>query len=243
MANNMTLPEFKSRYTGWQHIGSGGFATVYRALDEETGRYIALKKADVQPEFNHFTLQREVELVNKMPLHPNIARYDACYRFPGDLAGEVDVAVLKYYEYGNLEKFLTEQNLTEPEKRTVIKGILQGVAFLHQNRCIHRDLKAQNILIHREDGIWVPKIADFGLSRETTNDQSILNSSIGISFEYAAPEQIQNRNIQKTVDLWALGVIIYRIIAGELPFQSSESAQGRSNRGAQLELSKKIVNT
>jgi serine/threonine protein kinase len=240
----MNQEEFRNRYRfhpNQDYIGGGGFGKVYRAYDSVKRHYVAIKVSEVKQEWKHFTLQREVEIVNKMPHHQNIARYDSCHRFDMGMVGTMDFAVLKYYENGNFEQFLKKHTLSELETEQVIRGILEGIVFLHKNRIIHRDLKSQNILIDREDGIWVPKITDFGLSRQVTQDSTGTNSVVGISFAYAAPEQIQNRPIQQNVDLWAAGVIIYRMIAGELPFKSSEHTEERDNTQSQMELCRKIT--
>lgn len=74
MEEKVDLAFFESRYKERTYIGSGGFAKVYKAFDHARNRYVALKISDVRPEWNKFTLLREVELVNKLPFHPNIAR-------------------------------------------------------------------------------------------------------------------------------------------------------------------------
>ena len=241
MSSELTYSAFESRYRNKQYIGSGGFAKVYKVFDHAKNHYVALKVADVRPEWKKFTLKNEVELVNKLPFHRNIARYDACYRFNTGFTGEMDFAVLRFYEYGNLEQFLSKQEMTLEDRRLIIQGILEGTAFLHRNNVIHRDLKSQNILLHREDGVWTPKITDFGLSREILGDANITNSAIGLSYAYAAPEQIQNKRIYKNVDLWAIGIIIYRVIADELPFKGRSDGQENSTE-SQLEISRKIIN-
>lgn len=238
----MTYSNFENRYRDKQYIGSGGFAKVYKVFDHAKNHYVAIKMADVRPEWKQFTLQREVELVNKLAPHRNVARYDACYRFNTGIAGEMDFAILKFYEYGNLEQFLDKQtDLNSEDLRIIILGVLEGIRYLHRNNIIHRDMKCQNILIHREDGVWTPKITDFGLSRQLSGDSITTNSAVGLSFSYAAPEQIRNQKIHKNVDLWAVGVIIYRVIAGELPFQVSKKGDERHSQ-SQLELSQKITN-
>ncbi|MEO0776569.1 MAG: serine/threonine-protein kinase [Bacteroidota bacterium] len=240
MFEEMTFSAFESRFRDKTYIGSGGFGKVYKVFDHAKNHYVALKVADVRPEWKKFTLQNEVALVNSLPTHRNIARYDACYRFNTGLAGEMDFAILKFYEYGNLEQFISKQKLLPEDKKLIIRGMLDGLDFLHRHNVIHRDLKAQNILLHREDGIWTPKIIDFGLSRQIGGDSTITNSAIGLSYAYAAPEQIQNKKIYKNVDLWAAGVIIYRIIADELPFKGRDGGDEKSTQ-SQLELSRKII--
>lgn len=238
----MTYSKFENRYRDKKYIGSGGFAKVYKVFDHAKNHYVAMKIADVRPEWKQFTLRREVELVNGLDPHRNIARYDACYRFNTGITGEIDFAILKFYEYGNLEQFISrEKELTKEDIRLIIRGILEGIAFLHRNQVIHRDMKSQNILINREDGVWTPKIIDFGLSRILNGEFTATNSAVGLTFAYAAPEQIRNQKIYKNVDLWAIGVIIYRVIAGELPFQAARHEDSHSAQ-SQLELSQKITN-
>lgn len=240
MAVDITYSTFESRYRDKKYIGAGGFGKVYKVFDHAKNHYVALKVSDVRPEWNKFTLKNEVELVNKLTHHRNIARYDACYRFNTGITGEMDFAILKFYEHGNLEQFLKKHELNDQDKRLIIVGILHGLSFLHQNLVIHRDLKAENILMTREDGVWTPKITDFGLSREVDDKADITNSAVGISYAYAAPEQILNQKIYRNVDIWAVGVIIYRVIADELPFSGKHDGDHKSVN-SQLEISKKII--
>lgn len=235
----MTLDRFESQFKDRELIGSGGFGDVFKAWDHANKRYVALKIARVRHDLAQYSLMKEVELVNRLPAHPNIARYDACYRFNMGVAGDIDVAILKYYGHGNLEQFLQKNTLGERDIQTIVAGILKGVHFLHLNSSIHRDLKSQNILLEFEDGVWTPKITDFGLGRllEGDNTESIPKA---LTYAYAAPEQIQNERIYKNVDIWAAGVIIYRIVAGELPFKNSSGKDGHSTQ-SQIELSRKIV--
>jgi serine/threonine protein kinase len=240
----MERQEFEKRYIfnpETDYIGGGAFGQVYKAYDVENETYIALKVSEVKPAHENFSLQREVELVNQLPSNQHVAQYDACYRFNFGMGVVKDFAILKYYEYGNLEQFLQRHSHTLQPKdyQQLVRGVLKGMSYLHQKGIIHRDIKAGNVLIDRESGMWIPKIADMGLARKVDVEQSVMNSSIGISYLYAAPEQIENNPIRKNVDLWAVGVLIYRIIGGDLPFQVSGKGDELSN---QAELSRKIVN-
>ena len=242
MINELTYTSFVERYRDKSYLGSGGFAKVYKVYDYANKKYVALKVADVRAEFDKFTLQNEVKLVNQLSVHPNVIRYEACYRFNTGIAGDMDFAVLPYYELGNLEQFLNNSQPSFAVKHQIVKGVLEGIRFLHHENCIHRDLKAQNILIEKAGDKIIAKIADFGLSRYVkSNDLAVSNSSIGLTFEYASPEQIKNHKIYKNVDLWAVGVLIYKVITGKSPFKK-EGVSTKNDVHAQLEISNKIVN-
>jgi serine/threonine protein kinase len=221
-------------------LGCGGFGNVYRAYDYSGKRYVAIKISQVKDIFGKFTLLNEVELSKGIDDHANVARYEFGLRVK--LPFPVDYAIMAYYEEGNLDMLLRKKfgQLTDREYYEIVEGLLEGIGHLHTENVIHRDLKLANILMHRtKQGQWRPKIADFGLSRQISDyDASIANSAIGITIAYAAPEQIENKPIRKNVDLWALGVIVYRLLTGEMPFAA---AQGADATSANLEMSRKIT--
>jgi serine/threonine protein kinase len=215
---NMNYQAFRKRYQYHpsQRIGKGGFGSVYKAFDTETGRNVAIKISPLEDDREKFTLQREFELVKNLK-HPNIVQYEYCACFETDM-GWMEHAVLTYYPKGDLEDFLTNHVLTLAQTRQLVRGILTGLQYLHHNQIIHRDFKARNILIAEEYGAIVPKITDFGLGRSTDGKADMTNTAIGLTRVYAAPEQLDGLPIRSNVDLWALGVVLYRIVAGELPF-------------------------
>ncbi|WP_428667904.1 serine/threonine-protein kinase [Runella sp.] len=237
----MTYEDFLKRYhfdseARKSLVGTGGFASVYKAYDTVQHREVAVKIAEVKHE--KFNLQYEKQLVDELDNHPNVVRYGNCYRFER-IPACYDYAILKFYKEGNLNEAAGKYPLTLAQKHQIIEGILKGVAHLHKHHIIHRDLKPQNILMDFEDNRWVPKLTDFGLSKlSDSTGQSVENSAIGLSIAYAAPEQIQNRAIRPNVDLWAVGVCVYHLMTGELPFQAP---QGRSLQSWNIEVSKQIV--
>jgi serine/threonine protein kinase len=221
-------------------LGSGGFGTVYKAYDKFEKKYVAIKISQVKDIFGKFTLLNEVELSRKIDHHTNVARYEFGLRVTQPFL--IDYAVMDYYEDGNLDHVLKKNQgkLSEEERHDIVDGILEGLKHLHTEGVIHRDIKLANILMHKtRGGQWRPKIADFGLSRLMDSlDSSVSNSAIGITIAYAAPEQIENHPIKKNVDLWAFGVILYRLMTGRLPFAA---AKGSDPTSANLEMSRKIV--
>ncbi|MFN8349825.1 MAG: serine/threonine-protein kinase [Spirosomataceae bacterium] len=237
----MTHENFLKRYqfdTQNQKVllGTGGFASVYKAFDTVQKRFVAVKIAEVKHE--KFNLQAEKQMVDELDSHENIVRYGNCYRFQ-IMPVYYDFAILKFYEEGNLNEVIHKYALSLSQKHQIITGILKGVAHLHQHRIIHRDLKPQNILMERSGTNWIPKLTDFGLSKlADSTESSFENSSIGLSIAYAAPEQIRNREIRPNVDLWAIGVCAYQLFTGELPFDAHRTM---SQESWNIEISKKIV--
>jgi len=226
---NITEQEFDQRYTykaATDKLGEGGFGSVFKAYDNHRDRWVALKIAKVNPQYENIRLRKEVEMVAKLPSHPNIAYYEECYTFP-QRDGEYDFGILQYYEEGNLMQLLKNNTLQLSQKISLLSQILDGIAFLHNNGIIHRDLKPQNILIVRRGNEYIPKITDFGISKQLDiNKSSIFSNSIAGAgtLAYASPEQLGEREIRKNTDLWSFGVIAFQTLTGKLPFTTGEHA-------------------
>jgi serine/threonine protein kinase len=227
----MTQQEFQQRYAynpATDKLGEGGFGSVFKAYDNTLDKWVALKIAKVNPQYENIRLSKEVSMVKRLPAHPNIASYEECYTFV-QMDGEYDFGILQYYEQGNLSRLLKKQALDIAQKQAVMERILKGIGFLHSQGIIHRDLKPQNILIvEREtaqDVEYIPKITDFGISKQLdVNKSSIFSNSIAGAgtLAYASPEQLGDRTIRKNTDLWSFGVIAYQAFTGQLPFTTGE---------------------
>ena len=237
----MTQQEFYQRYSysaTEDLLGSGGFGKVFRAWDSAEECEVALKIQPVNPQYPSLRLSKEVETAAKLR-HPNVARYKECYTFT-DFGGETDIAVMSYYKDGSLDKLMKAQALTYEQRVDILTQILEGIAYLHNNDIIHRDLKPQNILILRSKGHYVPKITDFGISKQLTDEEkSVVTNSILVGTRhYASPEQLMERAIHKNTDLWSFGVIAYQMFTDSLPFNSGTfsptSEEGRAEQYRQM---------
>jgi serine/threonine protein kinase/formylglycine-generating enzyme required for sulfatase activity len=201
-------------------IGGGGFGKVYKAYDDVRDRYVAIKIAEYNEEYDHLSLNSEVILSKSLPDHKNIAYYESCYRF--DLPnGVFDYGILQYYPDGNLTDVIKNVSLSEESKIKMAKGIINGLKFLHEHNIVHRDLKSSNILISKRDDEYIPKITDFGLSKNVDNINQTFktNSFVGGSIKYSAPEQLLNTKTKGNVDIWSLGIILYELFTGRIPFE------------------------
>lgn len=242
-----SFQEFKKRYpirvTDETLLGSGTYGKVVKVEDQVETEWVAVKISEFKGS-DPKSLKAEVELAQKVPRQANIARYDACYRIETDM-GLNDFAIMKYYPDGNLADLMKKNILTLDQKEDIIRGILLGLQHLHRNRIVHRDFKPANILISRDNrGKFIPKIADFGLSKLVENDE-IESSDFDLSDGrgtplYKAPEQIEGERVSFNLDLWAFGVILFELITGEKLFYSG--VQVGSEQAIKREIEKKIVN-
>jgi len=225
--NNPTYAEFREQFqfeaTKKYRLGKGGYSVVYKAWDSRHRKWVSIKIAEADIEKEHLSLKRETELVDKKlpPGHPNIVYYEKCYRFTIPQTGVFDYAVLNYYEEGNLLKLKNKESLSLNQKQFILEQLLEGIRFLHENKIIHRDLKPENILISFEGGKYIPKISDFGISKDTETDQASFTNSLKIaSKRYASPEQLddENNSIDYNTDLWSFGIIALGLFLDALPF-------------------------
>jgi hypothetical protein len=226
----MTQQEFFNRYSynvRTDKIGGGSFGTVYKAYDNVLDRTVAIKVSEVKVlGGKEFSLLDEFDAIKDLPLHPNIANYEALYNFD-QANGIFDYAVIQYYPDGNLKDLIKQSNLSKEEKETAALQVLAGVEFLHNHRVVHRDMKPSNILIQaRNQGdkvIYIPKITDFGLSKKAdpSAKSRFTNSFGGGTLEYSSPEQLKGQNLRFNTDLWAWAVITYELFTGNPMFKSS----------------------
>lgn len=234
----MNFEEFTGRYLYSiedDYLGGGGFGKVYKAYDDALDKWVAIKVSEVHRGQENLSLKKEVELANKIPDHRNIANYDACYRF-FQAHGTFDYGLLQYYEVGNLSQLINSKKLSTKQRVDVAHGIIKGLEHLHNHDIIHQDMKSANILIaHRKkSGAFIPKITDFGLSKEfNSNDRSFINNSIvAFTLVYSSPEQMGGKEVRKNADIWSLGVILFELFTGKVPFSSihhnPNSTEGRA---------------
>jgi len=207
-------------------IGKGNFAKVKLAKHVPTAREVAIKIID-KTQLNPSSLQklyREVKIM-KVLNHPNIVRLFEVIETEKTL-----YLVMEYASGGEVFDYLVAHGrMKEKEARAKFRQIVSAVQYCHQKHIVHRDLKAENLLL---DGDMNIKIADFGFSNEFTPGNK-LDTFCG-SPPYAAPELFQGKKYDgPEVDVWSLGVILYTLVSGSLPFdgQNLKELRERVLRG------------
>ena len=202
-----------SRYALHGELGRGGMAVVYRATDTVLGRDVALKfiadEALGRREFREMFL-REARSVAQLN-HPNIVTiYDV-----GSLEGRTFIA-MELVEGQTLEHHVVEQKkLPVVEALRATLQVLQALEYAHGRQIIHRDIKPSNMM---RTGSGTVKLMDFGLAKSV--DHATKASVIAGTPAYMPPEQFAGQNVDHRADLYAVGVSLFEMLTGELPFSS-----------------------
>ncbi|MEO1030853.1 MAG: WG repeat-containing protein [Bacteroidota bacterium] len=219
-------------------IAEGAFAEVFKAKDTNNeNRFVALKiyKEGISKGTSgnsmgsKYTLEKEFRKIDGLSHTNVISFYGLDYITHKDSLGRTSnypVIIMEYASEGTLLQFLKHNGSPDIVEDLMIQ-IIEGAAYLHKEGTIHRDLKPGNILVSRNRrGEPVVKITDFGISRDTVNTDNIEQSvteGVGTP-HYMAPEQFYKKKfgahgeVNEQTDIWGVGVIIYRMLTGELPF-------------------------
>ncbi|MFR4163282.1 MAG: Stk1 family PASTA domain-containing Ser/Thr kinase [Paraclostridium sordellii] len=204
-----------NRYEIIKKIGDGGMAFVYEARDKLLNRTVAIKV--LRPEFvddEEFLskFKREAEAVASLS-HPNIVNvYDV-----GE-DGKVHYIVMELIEGQNLKDIIkNEGTLDEYTALDITKQIAKALGAAHKKGIIHRDIKPHNILISNEGRIV--KVADFGIAKAVSSSTMTSTGSVIGSVHYFSPEQAKGKFVGKTTDLYSLGIVLYEMIIGRVPFR------------------------
>ncbi len=208
-----------NHYTVMRPIAEGGMATIYLAVDNRTGNHVAIKCLYLHYENNAVVRARFVDegRIQMLLQHPNIVRVY-------ELVNQPHLAfVMEYIEGYTLEEHLQERGpLPMTEVVEVMIPVLSALGLAHSRGIIHRDLKPSNILITRQGGVLRPKVMDFGVAKLSRNKNLTATGTTVGTLHYMSPEQIVGaKNIDGRADIYSLGIILYKLCTGQVPFNAS----------------------
>jgi len=210
------IPEQIGRYKILEQIGRGGMGTVYLAEREDLKKRVALKiikrGMDTDEILRRFQTERQI-LANLE--HANIARL-----LDGGVSEDgLPFIVMEYVDGKDLLDFNAEKDLSLNAKLDLFRKICAAVSYAHQNLVVHRDLKPSNILVSKDGE---PKLLDFGISKLLTDetDETGTATSLGMMTpNYASPEQFRGETVSTATDIYSLGVILFELLTGNLPYE------------------------
>lgn len=214
----MTLEE---RYSDLKEIGKGGMATVYKAIDTQLDRPVAIKI--IQAQFIKDTkfknrFEREAKALAKLR-HQNIVPIYDYSSSKKEL-----YYVMAYIEGKTLRNLIDEKSLNHGLIKEIALSISSALLFAHKNKIIHRDIKSENIFIDSDNNIF---LGDFGivsfLERDNEPQLTQQGSFLGTP-AYASPEQIEGAELTPVSDIYSLGVVFYEMLTGQLPFTGNLNA-------------------
>lgn len=204
---------FGRRYRVTERVGSGGMADVYKAVDETLGRTVAVKVMHSHyasdPEFVARFRHEASSAANLS--HPSIVNiYDY------GVEGESYYIVMEYVRGTDLKAVLQQRGTFDPIKAAEYAAqVCAALTVAHGYGIIHRDIKPHNIVLMPDDTV---KVMDFGIARAVDSDSTQTGSVLGTA-QYVSPEQAQGRPLGPASDLYSLGVVLYELTTGRLPFR------------------------
>ncbi len=202
-----------ARYTIIEELGRGGMGVVYKAKDTKLKRTVALKF--LPPELTHVPdvkerFMREAQAAAALD-HPNI-----CTVYEFDEAEEKTFISMAYVEGQSLRKKLESGPLELDEALRIALQVAQGLQIAHKKGVVHRDIKSANIMVTEDNQA---KIMDFGLARMTGGTLLTQEGTTMGTIAYMSPEQARGEEVNQRTDIWSLGVVLYEMFTGQLPFK------------------------
>lgn len=221
MPQDTTQPRRIGKYAIDQEIGRGGMGVVYLANDMELGRRVALKviptRADQAPE-NFARLMSEARALARIN-HPNIPQV-----YGAGQTENYSFISREFVEGENLLDVLDHRGtLGIKTSIRIIRDVAYALASVHARRILHRDIKTENLILDQRGRV---QIVDFGIAKDLKSKIRMTRNDCYVgTLEYCSPEQLLGEELSPRTDIYSLGVVLYELLTGSLPYTGSTSAQ------------------
>lgn len=204
-----------NRYEIIEKIGGGGMSVVYKAKCRVLNRYVAIKvlRNELISDLEFVEKFKQESLAVASLSNPNIVNiYDT------GIEDDIYYIVMEYINGETLkDKIKTKGKLTEQESIKISIQIAKALRHAHNKKIVHRDIKPHNILLTKDN---IVKVADFGIARAVTSSTINNTSSVMGSVHYFSPEQARGGYVDEKSDIYSLGVVMYEMVTGEVPFNA-----------------------
>ena len=218
LKNSFNYLNFFDFYQMIEDLGEGIFGSVKLGVEKKTGERVAIKciKKNKAKESDVELVRTEIDIM-KLCHHPNVVRLLDHFE-----NAEYIFIVMEYIRGGSLADYMKDNNYNFSEKRAaeLIYQIADGLKYLHKYGIIHRDLKPDNIMMTESSEKGQIKIMDFGLSKILGKKEKSVDGFGTLTF--VSPEVLIRKPYNKEVDIWSVGVILYMMLSGDLPFDDEE---------------------
>jgi len=206
-----------AQYKVLDQLGSGGMGSVYKAVDERLDRLVALKilpRGRDEDNRARTRFEQEAQAISALD-HPNIC---TIYQI-GETSDGLHFIAMAYYEGETVSQMLARSPLLVGEAARIAAQVAGGLHAAHQRGIVHRDVKPANIVV-TEDGH--AKILDFGVAKLTGRAEITQEGSVVGTAVYMSPEQTSGKDLDHRTDIWSVGVLLYQMVTGELPFPGDD---------------------
>jgi serine/threonine protein kinase len=215
MRNGQLLNTKVGEYRMIDFLGAGGMGEVYRAVHARLGRVVAVKIM-TQAQRNPRLIERfhnEAQIQARLN-HPRIATL-----FDFIESNGMPCIVMEYVDGQTLdERIRTEGALSLETALHLFRAIVESIGYIHQNGIVHRDIKSNNIKINSNGEV---KLLDFGIAKSDASPQLTATGDVIGTLQYLSPEQIKGGTADTRSDIWALGVLLYEMVSGQVPFNAT----------------------
>ncbi len=206
--------EIADRYEVIEDLGAGGMGTVYKVFDKKINEKVALKLIRPEIAFDATTVER---FSNELKLARKVTHRNICRLYDMGEHGKLHFITMEYVSGQDLKRMIRmSRELSVGTSVAIARQICEGLAESHRLGVVHRDLKPQNIMIDNDGNV---KIMDFGIARSLFSKGVTMTGVMVGTPDYMSPEQAEASDVDLRTDIYALGIIMYEMVTGQVPFK------------------------